>query len=169
MANPVNWFQISGKSAEPLVEFYGKAFDWKIDAGPGGMMFVTPEAGGIPGGIGATADGSEKSLAIYVGVSDIDAQLARIEAAGGKAAMPKMELPQQMGWIAGFLDPVGNWVGLWQAGPGAGPPPAPAKRTARKAAKKPVKKAAKKGAAKKGAAKKSAAKKSAKKKPAKKR
>jgi uncharacterized protein len=158
MSNPVNWFQIAGKTAEPLIEFYGKAFDWKMGPGPGGMTYVQPDAGGIPGGIGSTADGSERSLQIYVGVTDIDAQLARIEAAGGKAAMPKMPLPNDMGWIAGFTDPAGNWVGVWQAGPGASPPPAP-KRAARKSAQKkaaPKKRAAAKKAAapKKKAAKK---------------
>ena len=62
--------------------------------------------------------------------------------AGGKPAMPKIELPGGMGWISGFIDPAGNWVGLW----------APAKKPA--AATKTSAKAvlAKKAPAKKKAA-----------------
>jgi predicted enzyme related to lactoylglutathione lyase len=157
MSNPVNWFQIAGKSAEPLVDFYGEVFEWKMKPGPGGMQFVQPEAGGIPGGIGPTMDGSAAHVTFYVGVDDIDATLACVSEAGGRPAMEKMPLPENMGWIAGFLDPAGNWVGLWQQG---APPPAPRKTARRASAKKA---AAKKAVAKKAAPKKAAAKKAPKK------
>jgi uncharacterized protein len=162
MGHPVNWFQIAGKEkGEALQHFYKQVFDWKYSPSPdGSMMMVAPEKGGIAGGIGNTMDGSEKSVAVYVDTHDIDATLAKVVAAGGHPAMPKMELPGGMGWIAGFIDPAGNFTGLWQ---GAKKTPAP--RAKRAAAKKKAapKKAAKKGAAKKGAAKKGAAKKTAKK------
>ena len=115
MSNPVNWFHITTKNVEGLGKFYGEAFDWKMSPGPGGMVFAETGAGGIPGGIAAPMDGSEaSSIHIYVGTPDIDAQLARIERAGGKSAGFKHELPPGMGWISGFIDPAGNFVGLWQ-------------------------------------------------------
>jgi predicted enzyme related to lactoylglutathione lyase len=161
MANPVNWFHISVKEVAPIAKFYGEAFDWKLGPGPGGVTFADTGAGGIHGGISGIMDGSDKpSVLIYVGTADIDAQLARIEKAGGRPSGPKMPLPEGMGAIAHFHDPAGNLVGLWEGGPQAAPA-APKRRAA-------AKKAAKKSAAKKTATKKPAAKKAAKKSAAKK-
>jgi hypothetical protein len=59
-----------------------------------------------------------------------------------------MDLPGGMGRIAGFLDPEGNWVGLWEPGKPA-KKAAPAKKaSAKKAAKKKPAKKAKKAAKK---------------------
>jgi predicted enzyme related to lactoylglutathione lyase len=164
MANPVNWFHISVKEVEPIAKFYGEAFDWKMKPGPGGMVFIDTGKGGIPGGIATTQDGSDHfPIHIYAATDNIEAQLARVEKAGGKVAMPKMPLPEGMGWIAGFTDPAGNFVGLWEQVPQPKAPrrraAAKAKKKAAKSAKKADKKAAKgvKKAAKK--AKKAAAKK----------
>ncbi len=132
MANAVNWFQISAKDAKPLNAFYKKAFSWKLDKGPMGMQFVAAEKGGIPGGIMSSQDG-KSSTTIYVGTDDIVKQLAKVEKAGGKMVMPPSPLPEGMGTIAGFLDPAGNWIGLWEAGK---------KPSKKKAAKKSAKKKA---------------------------
>jgi len=161
VAHPVTWFQISGRDGAVLEDFYKKIFDWKMTASPdGSMQMVEADEGGIPGGIGPSRDGSH-SVAVYANVDDIAAHLKKIQDAGGEIAMPPMELPQGMGWIAGFTDPGGNWVGLWQ--PGKQP------EAKAKAAKKPAKKAAAKAPAKKAPAKASAKKApaKAKKKPAK--
>jgi hypothetical protein len=66
--------------------------------------------------------------------------------------MPPMDLPQGMGRIAGFVDPAGNWIGLWA--PGKTRPVAP--RATNGAAKKAATKKAKKAAPKRAAAKKPA-------------
>jgi predicted enzyme related to lactoylglutathione lyase len=166
MANPVNWFHISAKEVGPLAKFYGEAFDWKLAPRPdmGGMVFADSGKGGIQGGIAANQDGSDKStIQIFVGTDSIEAQLERVVKAGGKPAMEKTALPPGMGWIAGFLDPAGNFVGLWQQ---VAPPPkakrasSPRKPAAKKAA--PKRAAAKKAAPKKAAPKRGAAKKTAK-------
>lgn len=144
MAHPVTWFQISGKDGAALEAFYKDIFDWKMSPSPdGSMSMVAADKGGIPGGVGASRDGST-NVTVYANVDDIAAHLKKIQDAGGQVAMPPMELPQGMGWIAGFFDPAGNWVGLWQPGT----PPAPAKRASKKVAKKAAPKAAKKKAAK---------------------
>lgn len=156
MAHPVNWFQIfTGGDGKALAAFYKKVFGWKTSPSPDGSMeMIAPEADGIPGGIGKSQDG-KAGVAVYVSVEDIDTHLKKIAKAGGKGVMPKMPLPGNMGFIAGFLDPAGNWTGLWQP-----PAKAPAKKAA--PAKKP---AAKKAApAKKVPAKKAPEKKAAKKK-----
>lgn len=117
MSHPVNWFQISGGDAKALTEFYAKVFAWKMAPapGPGGLMLVeAAKPDGIAGGIGASPDG-KPGVVVYVGVEDIDAHLAKIGKAGGKTAMPRMELPDGWGSIALFCDPAGNVTGLWQA------------------------------------------------------
>ena len=141
MSHPVTWFQIQGQDASVLQKFYGDAFAWKMGASPDGtMMMVQKEKGGIGGGIGPSQNGAA-SVTVYVECSDIDAQLAKITALGGKQMLPKTELPAGMGHIAGFADPAGNWVGLWAP---ARPVKAAAKQKAEKAAKKTEKKADKK-------------------------
>lgn len=158
MAHPVNWFEIDGADGKALAAFYKKVFGWKMSAGGGGMMMVSSEPGGIPGGIATSMDGTSR-VQIYVSVADIDNHLAKIEKAGGKTAMARMELPGGWGFIAGFTDPANNWIGLWQPGAAA------AGQAAAKEEPK-AKPGAKKAAAKKPAAKKPAAKVAPKAKPA---
>src|SRR5687768_4159502 len=158
MGNPVNWFQIQGQDMKSLQSFYKKVFEWKMQAAPDGSpcAMVSPETGGIAGGIGATMDGAANNVAVYVGVDNIKGHLKKIEKAGGRKAMDVMELPQGMGFIAGFVDPAGNWIGLWQPGKNGAqekPARAKAKTAARPAAKTAGKtaKAAPKGKAKRAA------------------
>jgi len=116
MGHPVNWFQISGRESGPLADFYTKAFAWKMGPSPDGspMMMVAPDKGGIAGGIAASRDGNA-NVTVYIGCDDLEEHLRQIEELGGHTAMPPMELPGGYGHIAGFTDPAGNWVGLWQS------------------------------------------------------
>ena len=157
MGHPVNWFQIQGPDGNALQRFYGEVFQWRMSPAPDGtMMMVEPDEGGIAGGIGTAVDG-RANIAVYIGVTDVGAHLERVSAVGGQVAMPPLELPGGMGFIAGFVDPAGNWVGLWQ------PPRMPARRATVKAS---APRARPKAAAKKAPAKRAAAKKAAAKKPA---
>ncbi len=150
MAHPVTWFQIQGPDGPALERFYAAAFGWRMTPSPDGRMaFVSKEKGGIDGGIGTSQSG-DRSVSVYVSVDDVDAHLAKVEAAGAKVVMPKLELPDDMGHIAGFLDPAGNWIGLWAPRPKAAkarPPKADradGKSKTEKADKKADKKAGKK-------------------------
>jgi len=143
MGHPVSWFQISGREGGPLQDFYQKVFGWKMGPSPdGSMMMVKPDKGGIAGGIGPSRDGTS-NVTVYIECDDVEEHLRQIGEAGGQTVMPMMELPAGMGFIAGFTDPAGNWVGLWQPGK-----PAKSAKKAAKRAKKPAKKAAKKKKAK---------------------
>jgi len=164
MSHAVNWFSIQGPNGHALQQFYKQVFGWAMKPmpGPGDMMMVPPEKDGIPGGIGASMN-HQASVAVYVSVGDIDAVFGKIQRGGGRMAMPKSELPNNMGSIAGFTDPAGNWIGLWM-------PPAKAAAPKRSAAPKKKKSGAKaKAAAKPKAAAKKSAKKSAAKSTAKKK
>jgi hypothetical protein len=127
MRNAVSWFQIQAKDGKKLQAFYKKVFSWKTSAAKGGppMMMVEAEKGGIPGAVGNSQNG-KSSVAVYVDTDNLARHLQKIKAAGGKIAMPPMELPGGMGHIAGFTDPAGNWMGLWQ--PAKKKPARPAKK-----------------------------------------
>jgi predicted enzyme related to lactoylglutathione lyase len=140
MAHPVTWFQISGKDGGRLQTFYKDVFAWRIRPSPDGTvgMVDADKPGGIGGGVGVSRDGNP-SVALYVNVDNLIDHLQRVEAAGGQRAMEPMDLPGNMGAIAGFLDPEGNWIGIWQP-----PKKAPApKRAAPRKPKKKTKPAAK--------------------------
>ena len=106
MSHAVNWFSIQGPNGHALQQFYKQVFGWamKPQPGPGDMMMVPPEPGGIAGGIGASMN-HQPSVVVYVSVGDIDAVFGKIQRSGGRMAMPKTELPENMGSIAGFTDP----------------------------------------------------------------
>src|SRR5688500_16506554 len=127
MAHPVTWFQISGQDGKKLQSFYKKVFAWSMSPAPGqtAMAMVEPATGGIAGGVGPSPDG-KNGVSVFVTVDDLAAHLKKIEKAGGKVVQQPTDLPSNMGAIAGFLDPAGNFVGLWKA-PAEVKPPVKAK------------------------------------------
>ncbi len=148
MTHAVNWFQISGPNGHQLQQFYKQVFGWPMQPAPGGndMMLVPAQKDGIAGGVG-TSMNHQPSVAVYISVGDIDAQFGKIQRAGGRMAMPKTDLPEGMGSIAGFTDPAGNWVGLWMPSKTA-PAPKAKKAAAAKKTSAPKAKAKAKAAAK---------------------
>ena len=73
------------------------------------------QAGGGPGGGIVKADGEQnhpEGALVYVGVDDIEATLAQVEARGGKTVHPKMEIPG-VGWFGIFTEPGGARVALF--------------------------------------------------------
>lgn len=127
MGNPVVHFEIIGKDAQRLRDYYGKLFDWQFDtASPvseevseaGNYGFInlntTPEGVGIPGGVGGGTN-YESHAVFYVGVPNVEAALAKAESLGGERVMGPSRNPNGKLVVAHFRDPEGNIVGL--AGP----------------------------------------------------
>ncbi len=119
MTAPVVWFEILGKNAKKLQDFYGELFDWKINA-DNPMSYGMVEAGGngeepgkgsIAGGIGSAQEGAPGHVTFYVQVNDMDAYLKRLERMGGRVIVPITEIPNMV-TFAIFADPEGNMVGL---------------------------------------------------------
>src|SRR3979490_1858195 len=74
MPNPVVHFEVLGKDAQALQSFYGQVFDWELNSVmPTYAMVSTGIEGGIPGGVGATPDGSDGHVIFYVAVDDLAA------------------------------------------------------------------------------------------------
>jgi len=115
MANPVTWFEITGKDGKKLQDFYSGVFGWKINASnPMNYGMVDNAGEGIGGGISG-GDGGRNQVTFYVEVDDPQAYLNKIEAKGGKTVVPVTEVPGMV-IFAQFADPEGNVVGITKAG-----------------------------------------------------
>jgi predicted enzyme related to lactoylglutathione lyase len=112
MSTPVVFFDIAGPDLEKQATFYRTVFGWNVAPEPhfpgqGSAIQPVRVTSPLPGTL--RKDGPDK--VIYLGVADITATLARIEAHGGAAASPRMEVPGVV-VLALFTDPAGNRMGL---------------------------------------------------------
>jgi uncharacterized protein len=115
MANPVTWFEITGKDGKKLQDFYSGVFGWKVDANnPMQYGMVDNQGQGIGGGISA-GDGGTKQVTFYIEVDDPQAYLGKVESQGGKTVVPVTEIPGMV-IFAQFADPEGNVVGITKRG-----------------------------------------------------
>lgn len=111
---PIVHFEIHGKDAKALQDFYAKLFDWQIDANnPMNYGLVGHGVGGPPEGIGGgiTTSPTAPFVTVYVQVVSIDDTLKQVEQMGGKTVMPAMDVPGGP-TVGMFSDPEGNVVGL---------------------------------------------------------
>jgi predicted enzyme related to lactoylglutathione lyase len=115
----VTWFEIPAVDLERSVRFYERVLDTRLKRendpvmGEFAMFEIAP-----PGTAGAisraaamrpSADGT--IVYLWCG-SSLAAPLARAQADGAQVAMPPLELPGDIGWVAQIVDPEGNRVGL---------------------------------------------------------
>jgi predicted enzyme related to lactoylglutathione lyase len=114
MADPVLWFEVVGKNGGQLRDFYSKLFGWEISPATGDADYglVTAANGGIAGGVGASQDGGDGHVTVFVEVDDPNAFLEQIEKLGGKTIVPPTEIPEYSLTFAYFTDPQGHLVGL---------------------------------------------------------
>ena len=118
MPNPVSYFEMGGRNAAKLREFYADLFGWTIDrfAPPDAMgeyYHVEPSNGGVGGGIMQTSgDMPPNYVMVYVSVDDLSASLEKAESLGGEVLVRPFDIPGGMGRIAVFRDPAGNVMGL---------------------------------------------------------
>lgn len=112
MPNPVVHFQIGGKHAAELREFYRSVFGWEVDE-PSPIGAIRTETGvGIDGGVHQVDENQRPYLAVYVAVDDLDGTVSKAEAGGATIIVPPTEV-DGVGSFAMFQDPEGNCIGLW--------------------------------------------------------
>ena len=114
----IDWFEIPVQDLARAETFYSRALACELTemAGPSGP-FKAFQNGGEP--VGALVLGEHNEPArigtlLYFHSDDIDATLARIEAAGGQVVVPKMAIGP-FGHIAQFTDTEGNRLALHSA------------------------------------------------------
>jgi len=110
VGNPVVHFEIMGKDAAKLREFYTSAFGWTVDANnPMEYGLVNSGEDGALGG-GIAADEHPRTT-IYIAVPDPAAALEKIKGLGGTVVQDVTVIPGMV-TMALFTDPEGNVVGL---------------------------------------------------------
>ncbi len=121
--NKVVHFEIPADDTDRAKDFYAKVFGWGIQATPGmpyhlihttevGEDFRPKEPGAINGGMMARQD-DIRAPVITIGVDDMAAAVAQIEAAGGRVVRAPFAVGD-MGTAGYFEDTEGNVMGLWQ-------------------------------------------------------
>ena len=113
MGSPIVHFEIIGKDAAQLKEFYTQLFDWKIgDLMPdmGNYGLIDGDSSGLAGGVGQSDDGQPRT-SVYAQVPDPQATLDKAVAMGATVVMAPTEIMPGT-TLAMFSDPAGNIVGL---------------------------------------------------------
>ncbi|HEX2339896.1 MAG TPA: WYL domain-containing protein [Vicinamibacterales bacterium] len=93
MKHPVMWFEVLGKDAGKLCQFYGALFGWSFGGDPSTYGLVQSNGRGIPGGVGVSYPGTREWVTLYVETPDITASLAYVEHLGGRVVMPRTVMP----------------------------------------------------------------------------
>jgi predicted enzyme related to lactoylglutathione lyase len=116
MGRPVVHWELWSENPERAADFYRKVFDWEIRHIPemNYHLVDTGGTGGINGGIMKPQKGPwPGKLAFYIDVDDIDSYGKRIQNAGGKIVVEKMDVPG-VGQFSLFEDPDGRVLGIWK-------------------------------------------------------
>jgi predicted enzyme related to lactoylglutathione lyase len=114
-------FEIPADNTERVVNFYRRAFGWKIEK-YGSMNYWLVTTGedtehGINGAI-AEKDDTHPTTINTVSVPSYYESLKKIKEAGGQVLTPKMTVPN-VGYMAYCKDTEGNIFGIMQTDPNA--------------------------------------------------
>lgn len=116
MASRVVHFEIPSDNPEAASSFYGAAFGWKIHKWDGPVDYWLVDTGegepGIDGGI-MQRNGPFDRVINTIGVTDLDAAIARVRDLGGTTVGEKMNI-EGVGDMQYAKDPDGNVFGMMQ-------------------------------------------------------
>jgi uncharacterized protein len=109
------WYELMTPDPDGAKAFYDAVVGWDIGEGSAdfnGYRMIGRKDGGFAGGVLPLNDemqqhGARPTWLGYIHVADVDQTLSKLEAAGGKALMPAMDIPN-VGRIAMVTDPQGN-------------------------------------------------------------
>ena len=105
--------EIPTRNGKESSEFFDKLFGWKIVHDESMNYTMWDPQDGPGGGFNTLSDTVKPGdILLYVESADIESDLKKAEALGGKIVQPKSEIPET-GWFAVFSDPTGNAIGLY--------------------------------------------------------
>ena len=115
----VGWFEIPVSDMDRAKQFYEVVFENKIKVQDidGTLMGWFPDNDGVFGATGSLIKQdayipSEQGTLIYFMSNDVQVELGRVEAAGGKIYQEKTKISEEHGCMAVFVDSEGNRVAL---------------------------------------------------------
>lgn len=110
MSAPVMQWQIVTTDPDAIGKFYGDLFGWKISAG-NALGYREIASGPIRGGLWPAPPGAPSFVQLFVGVTDVEAAVARAIGMGGKVIVPATALPDG-DVMAVLADPLGVTFGI---------------------------------------------------------
>jgi predicted enzyme related to lactoylglutathione lyase len=118
--NALNWFEIPAADINRAKAFYEAIFGFTMETQEmmGMKMAFFPYAmneGKVGGGLCESPyhTPAETGTIVYLNANpNLETVTEKIEAAGGKIAMPKMKISDDIGYMAFFIDTEGNRVAL---------------------------------------------------------
>jgi predicted enzyme related to lactoylglutathione lyase len=125
---PFVWYDLMTNDVAAASKFYADVVGWKIeDSGMPGMAYSILKAGDtMVGGLMATPPGAPMPpmWGAYIYSADVDADVKRVEKAGGSLCKPAEDIPS-VGRFAAVADPSGSMFYLFKPmGPEGGGSPA---------------------------------------------
>ncbi|MGO4293228.1 VOC family protein [Chitinophaga sp. RAB17] len=123
MKNVISWFEIYASDFNRAKKFYTDVFKYKLTDLPVSSerhshmdyaAFPGDEKGNGPGGALVKIDQvtpGKGGILVYFASEEINTELGRVEAAGGKIIQPKLNIGD-FGFIALIEDTEGNMIGL---------------------------------------------------------
>ena len=115
----IHWFEIPAIDLGRAQAFYERVLATTLRREPMGAVelavfaYDEPACGGcLMAGASAPQPSTTGALVYLNAEPSLDAALLRVEAAGGRIATPKVQLPGDMGCFAHIVDTQGNRVGL---------------------------------------------------------
>lgn len=119
-SNMVGWFEVPVTNMERAKVFYDTVLnvDSMVQDFAGTLMGWFPFAEGKSGASGsliqneAYKPSDTKGVLVYFSSADVNNELNRVEAAGGKIIQPKTQISPDIGYMALFIDSEGNRMAL---------------------------------------------------------
>jgi len=115
----VGWFEIPVNDIDRAKTFYEAVFEIeiKVQDFDGTLMGWFPDNDGVYGATGSLVKQesyvpSEKGTLVYFMSKDVQIELDRVEAAGGKIYQEKTKISEEHGCMGVFIDCEGNRVAL---------------------------------------------------------
>ncbi len=121
--NTVGWFEIPVNDMNRAKAFYETVFDFEVSIKDFGglLMGWFPSNGDVYGATGTLIKNdnykpSENGTLVYFSCNNLQEELDRVEAAGGKIRQGKTEISPDHGNMAVIIDSEGNRIGLHSKG-----------------------------------------------------
>jgi len=110
------YLELPAQDVERSATFYQTLFGWKTRRRGDGALAFDDATGYVSGAwVKGREPATKPVLMVYVMVDDIEATVAKVEAAGGKIVQPiGVDAPEL---TARFADPAGNVLGMYQEPP----------------------------------------------------